>query len=195
MRLWNCRRIRPALKTAPSSLRANDAAKPDMAGGRVHRLALPCGRPVAQAVVGRTEVRAALDHPAREALARHEGRRTARGRLAVPRRREEVCRPLPDVAGHVEEAVAVRREGCRPGMCLRSRRASGSPRGTGPARCSPPALPREILVAPRERRPLEAAACGVLPLGLGRQAPSPPRRRTPLRPRRRPGRPDGDRGR
>src|SRR4051812_12829469 len=60
---WACRARRRA---RPSS---RDAAKADVTGRGVDRLALPCSGAVAQAVVRRTEMRAALDHLAREALA------------------------------------------------------------------------------------------------------------------------------
>ena len=59
-------------------LRPDDAAKADVAGRGVDRLALPRRRPVAEAVVGRAEMRAALDHLAREPLAREQLRRAAR---------------------------------------------------------------------------------------------------------------------
>ena len=68
-------------------------------------------RPVAEAVVRGAEVRAALDDAARE---RSSPALAAGGRAAgwsvAGCRREEVAGPLPDVAGHVVEAVAVRRE-------------------------------------------------------------------------------------
>ena len=51
-------------------------------------------------------VRTTLDDPARDLLV---GRRAAT-RLLIVARREGVSRPLPDVAGHVVEAIAV---GCR----------------------------------------------------------------------------------
>src|SRR5690242_942070 len=43
------------------------AAKADVPGRRVDRLPLASGRPVAQAVVRRAQVRAALGHPSRDA--------------------------------------------------------------------------------------------------------------------------------
>src|SRR5690606_31547015 len=45
--------------------RAQHAAEADVACRGVHRLALPRGRAVAQTVVGRAQVRAALHHPTR----------------------------------------------------------------------------------------------------------------------------------
>jgi hypothetical protein len=48
---------------------ADDAAEPDVRGRRVHGLALASCVSVAEAVVGCAEVRAALGHPARDALA------------------------------------------------------------------------------------------------------------------------------
>ena len=50
--------------------RPDDAPEPDVAGRCVHRLALPGGRAVAVAVVGRAQVRAALGHASRDRLAR-----------------------------------------------------------------------------------------------------------------------------
>src|SRR5215211_6251764 len=85
----------------------DDAAEADVAGRGVDRLALARGGPEAQAVVRGAQVRSALDDPARDALV--GGRPTAR-RPAVTRR-EGIARPLPYVAGHVAQAVAVGREG------------------------------------------------------------------------------------
>ena len=56
-------------------------------------------------------------------------------------------------------------------MCLRSRPTSGSAMGTRPARCSRAGFPSgEVLVSPRERRPVEASSGRELPLLLGRKA-------------------------
>src|SRR5262245_23913698 len=102
-------RFGPRVETARlACLRADDAAEADMARGRIDRLALPGGRPVAQAVVRRAEMRAALDHLAWKPFPRQRLRRAAWrvGRLPV----EPGGRPLPDVPRHVVEAVTVGRE-------------------------------------------------------------------------------------
>ena len=75
--------------------------------------------------------------------------------------------PLPDVAGHVVEAVAVRREGVHRARCRSSRRQRVLAAGTRPARRSSGARRRA-----RARRPRGTAA------PRGRRAP-----RTPTRPR------------
>src|SRR4029079_12245846 len=112
------------LPDASSTIGAPDAAKPDMRGRRVDGLALARGRPVAMTVVRCTEMRPALRDAARDQI---DGIRRIVARRGVhhawvPRRtagvvdgsgvpsRKVVGRPLPDVAGHVEEAVAVRRK-------------------------------------------------------------------------------------
>ena len=137
------------------------------AGRGVHRLALPGRGTVAQAVVRRAEVRAALDHLAREAFA--VPRRWRAARFLVLGRREPVARPLPDVAAHVVEPVAVRREAADRRGALEAVLLQVLPRELAlPGVRHRPAV-REVLVAPGEGRPVEAAAGGVLPLGLGRK--------------------------
>ena len=71
-----------ATRSCGSPSLADDAAEADVRRRRVHRLALPGRRPVAQAVVGGAQVRAALDHLAGEALARQGRRRAARRALS-----------------------------------------------------------------------------------------------------------------
>ncbi len=109
--------------------------------------------------------------PGRVGGAQHGARSSALGAG-----REPVARPLPDVAAHVVEPVAVRGEAADgrraleavllqvlPGELalpgVRHRRAAG-----------------RVLVAPGERRSVEAAARGELPLGLGREFLPRPRR-------------------
>src|SRR4029079_14160117 len=75
--------------------------------------------------------------------------------------------PLPDVAGHVEEAEAVRREGDdrRPGAVAALR-----PPGELPVPVVRTALAVSLrLVAPDEVAGVAPAARGQLPLGLARQ--------------------------
>src|SRR6266487_2430937 len=156
--------------------------------GASFRVHLPGGRPVAQAVVGCAEVRAALDHLARDVLAGLAGRVAALG--AVDPRvagdaarpgglggmawRVEVAGPLPDVAGHVVQAVAVGAErpdgrGPRVPVALEVLPGELALPGVG----HHPSLGRE-LVAPAEDGALQATAGGTLPLRLGRKLRSRP---------------------
>src|SRR3954447_1983895 len=142
------------------------AAEADVRRGRVDRLELAGGRAVAQAVVRRAQVRAALDHATRDVLTRL-GRRAARPCGTVPP--ALVARPFPHVARHVDQPVAVGLEGT-------------GRRGAGVA-VAQQVLPRELtlpgvghhpsarceLVAPGEDGALETAARRVLPLRLRRQ--------------------------
>src|SRR5580704_18028225 len=92
-----------------------------MACRGVDRLSVASGGPVAAAVIWRTEMRAAFQHLARNAdlrpagvvalrlrgpawILRHAARLRSIGRVA---RRPEIRRPLPHVANHIVEAVAV----------------------------------------------------------------------------------------
>src|SRR5262245_13299670 len=87
-----------------------------------------------------------------------------------------VGRPFPDVPGHVVEVVAVRWEASD-----RRRALVAVELRVLPGELALPAVRhrlavREVLVAPGERRAVEPAARGVLPLGLGRQLLARPRR-------------------
>src|SRR5690606_7314248 len=100
---------------------ADDAAKAEVGSGGVDGLRLPGRGSVAPAEIRRAEVGASLDHLARDA----DGRVEALALAAAPRiagnaaglrllgrvaRPVPVGGPLPDVADHVHEAVAVRWE-------------------------------------------------------------------------------------
>src|SRR5215212_6917860 len=101
-----------------------DAPKADMARGSIDRLRVARSRPVAAAVVRRAEMRAALDHLSGNLDVRQRGvvavvlpsaawifGDAARfRRVGLVLRRIPVRRPFPDVADHVVDAVAVRRE-------------------------------------------------------------------------------------
>ena len=107
-----------------------------MAGRRVDRLPLARRGPVTQAIVGRAQVRAALDHVARERVAvpgraAPLGVRGGSGRESIPRR----CRS--------RRRARSRWAGTRPTATFpRSRRCAGSATGTRLARCWPsPARP------------------------------------------------------
>src|SRR5262249_41485769 len=143
-------------------------------------LGLTSRGPVAQAVARSAEVRAALDHPAGDvrpratdvvARLRCLDARVARWRAARARgrvspcaaRRVVVAGPLPDVAGHVEQPVAVRGEqsdGCRAAPSLRA--------GVAPRKAALPEIRHQLaagrlLVAPGENCELESASRGILP--------------------------------
>src|SRR6266581_5288660 len=104
---------------------SHDAAEADVRHAGVDHLRLARGGTVAEAVVRGAEVRAALDHLARDAElrlvrvvalglrddARVDGRAAAGlDDLVGAGGDVPVARPLPDVARHVVEPVAVRRE-------------------------------------------------------------------------------------
>ncbi len=146
-----------------------------MPGGGVLGLALAGGRSVAQAVAGGAQVRSALDHPARIRLGgrrRGTGRGAAAGHRVVPdlvAGRPRVDRPLPDVAGDVEQSV-------RAGGERADRRGAGEAvlQQVLPGELSLPAvgLPPvvdQLLVTPGEPGAVQPAAGGVLPLRLGGQ--------------------------
>lgn len=167
-----------------------------MTGGGVDRLALAGRRPVAQAVVRRAQVRAALDHPARDVrprlawhqaarrighprVARHAARPVVRSPVVRSRARrhcgEVVARPLPDVAGHVVQAVPVGREAPDRGRASLARRLE-----VLPGELALPGVGHHLplgarVVAPGVDRAVQPAAGGELPLGLGRQLLARPR--------------------
>ena len=113
-----------------SSGRADDASESKVARRGVNRLGHPRGRTVTAAVIGRAQIGPALDHLAWETqreltgldalrlLAADDRIDTRHGRAAAGRpirrwstvRGIPVCRPLPHVADHVVQAVAVGRE-------------------------------------------------------------------------------------
>src|SRR3954465_345235 len=100
------------------------AAKPEMAGGGVDRLGMARGGPIAPAVVRRAQMRAALDHLARDldvglagvvapllGTAARIFRHTARlRRVGLMLLRIPVGGPFPDVADHVVHAISIRRK-------------------------------------------------------------------------------------
>src|SRR5215469_6731576 len=109
--------------SSSATLAPDDAAKADVAGGGIDRLGVARSRPVAATVVRRAQVGAALQYLARNAdvglagiVAAFLGRptrilgraaRARHGRLVA--RRPPVRGPLPDVADHVVQAVAIGR--------------------------------------------------------------------------------------
>src|SRR5262245_8353969 len=167
-----------------------DATKADVACRRIDRLRMPGRRPVAAAVVRRAQVRAALEHLpwnpdlrlarvvalllARPARISRRATGLALGggmRLGVP-----VLGPLPGVADHVVEAIAVRREGGHRRRALETVLVQVLVRELAlPGVGHVPAAGRE-LVAPGELGAIGAAARGQLPLGLRRQVLAGPAR-------------------
>src|SRR5215469_769713 len=105
--------------------RPDDAAKADMAHRGVDRLCVAGCRAIPPAVIRRAEMRAALQYLARDRDFRLSGikarlayaaarvLRDAAGfeRVGLVPRGVPVVGPFPDIADHVDEAVAVRREG------------------------------------------------------------------------------------
>src|SRR5262249_33667808 len=86
----------------------HDAAKTNVAGRRVNRLTLPRCRPIAQAVIGRAEMGTAFHHPASDTIAGLARQATGFFEVFGARRRREGGRgPLPYIADHVVEPVAV----------------------------------------------------------------------------------------
>jgi hypothetical protein len=159
-------------------------------GGGVDRLALAGRGTVAQAVARSAQMRAALDHLARDSRRQvaarlgddrvaEDGRAARRCSLTrasagVPRP-EEVAGPLPHVAGHVEQAVAVGRECSGRRGALEAIQEQVLPRELAlPGVGEVPATGREF-VTPHVDRAVEAPAGGELPLGFRRQRLARPR--------------------
>ena len=104
---------------------------------------------------------------------RLSSRRRARSSPRSPGPTIPVGRPLPDVAGHVVEAVAVRRE--RADGRRRAVAVVGAPREVAVPVVREPLARRLGLVAPDVGRAVETAARRPLPLRLGRQRLAGPR--------------------
>lgn len=123
MDLW---RAKPGLAEVSSLQRLGppNTAEANVRGGAVFRLRMTSSRPVATAVVGRTEVGATLQHPPRDAKGRVSlivaffaccCPRIARYAAGLRRGfwmagRPEIASPLPHVADHIVETIAVSRE-------------------------------------------------------------------------------------
>src|SRR6266542_2780389 len=159
-----------------------------MAGPRVNLLRDARGRPVAQTVIRRAEIRATLQYLPRDAYLRRpqinarfflsafrvKARAAGVGYTAVlliP-----VGRPLPDVAGHVIKSVAVRRERTdwRRALITVGQQIHDWEFAL-PGIGHHLAVRRE-LVSPGVGRAFESSARGELPLGFGRQFLAPPSR-------------------
>src|SRR5688500_16308363 len=166
----------------------NDASEADVAHPGVDHLRPASAGAIAHAVAAGTEVGAALDHLAGHSelrlppvVAGVDGAASritrnaagsvdfARMAIGVP-----VGGPIPDIAGHVVQPVAVRREGSD-----WSRRAVASIRS--PREIAVPEIGETVvcgfrLVTPGEHRLIKAASCRCFPLGLSRQAAAGPAR-------------------
>ena len=84
-------------------------------------------------------------------------------------RREEIARPLPDVAGHVVQARSRWAGSDSPETCPRTRQSAGSARGTRPARCWPSSDPWARTRLPTRRSRPPAHRGREFPLRLGGQ--------------------------
>lgn len=120
----NCRLFIFILISSICLRRTQHTSESDMASGSVDCLRVARRRPVALAVIGRTKIRAALDHFSCDARSRL--RRIVALRLSDPawvaRRATRsagnmrvtggipILGPLPDIAGHIEQAVTVGRK-------------------------------------------------------------------------------------
>src|SRR5258705_8322152 len=103
----------------------HDTSKSYVARGRIDRLRMACGRPVATAIIRRAQMRAAfqnfpgnsdlrlagIEAPLLAAAARILGNTARLRRVRFMLLRVPVGRPLPDISDHVVNAVAVRRKG------------------------------------------------------------------------------------
>src|SRR6202035_2884212 len=127
------------------------------ADGGISRL--PRRRPIAHAEIDRAQIGPALDDAK---LAAEIDRRcnAAGGGAATP----HVLRPLPDIAGHVVEAVAVVRKTADRGCSLESLAAEVERREDSAPMIGLRRLVAVILIAPVEPRAIEPAARGELPL-------------------------------
>src|SRR5204863_5533929 len=152
-----------------------------MAGRRVDALRHPRRGPIAPAIVRRAQIRPALHDLARDL---HGGRPGVVARVALAAARivdraaraldfrvllVPIRRPFPDVAGHVVEAVAVRRERADRRGPLEAVLEQVLPRELALPEVRVRLAARRELVAPAILRAVEAAARGELPLGFARQ--------------------------
>jgi sec-independent protein translocase protein TatC len=159
---------------------AQDGPKPDVVGAEVGFLGLAGRRAVAQAEIGGTEPRAALDGDPRHAGGAHARReRCTRPlgvfcRLGVVAGEVEVAGVFPDIAGHVEEAVAVGLEAADRGRAVVAIQGLVRDRKAALPGIGQPAVDGVVAVAPAIGRTLEPAPGGELPFGLGRQVAAEP---------------------
>src|SRR4051794_9040428 len=140
-----------------------DAAKPDVAAGRLRCVAAAGGNAVAPAVRVVAKVRPAAHRPG---LSPRRAAGVGAFVTGVEGRMEPVCTPLPDIPCHVVEAEAVRRE-------LADRAGAEEPvlqRVVPRERALPHVHPvlaiRLEVISPGEPPALQSSACGVLPFGL-----------------------------
>src|SRR6516225_2710944 len=167
----------------PCSMDSSDAAEADMAHAAVDHLCMPRRGPVSPAVVGRAEKRASLDDLARDARARllrvvarlHPAARRPRRPAAGLRwvgfvaLGEPVAGPLPDIADHVVEAVAIGREAADRRGALEAVGLQILPRKIPLPESRHHASPGGELLAPGVFGALQPAAGGELPFRLARQ--------------------------
>src|SRR5262249_55115358 len=144
----------------------HDAAKTNVASRSIDRLRLARRRPVAQAIVGRAQVRAAFHHPASgvsAALARHTAGFS--GYFAAVRG-EAGSGPLPHTPDHVEEAIAFRGTGIDRRGALVAVELEVLPGKSALPRVGHCPPVRRNRFTPRVSRAVETAAGGEFPFGL-----------------------------
>ena len=177
--------VKPFRRSSP------DAPEADVAHAGVDHLRAPGGRPVAQAVGVGAQVRAALDHLAADPELRL-GRVVARLEVAAPRvlRRaagdpaSSGCRLVHQSSVHSQTLPAMSKSpnplaGKLPTGAVRRKPLSPVLRHgkSGPSQVLAMILPPGRASSPQvNARPVEAAARGVLPLGLGGQGGAGPGR-------------------
>src|SRR4029079_18674251 len=163
--------------------RTDDAAEAEMTGRCVNRFREARRRPIAAAGGGRTEVRAAFDDFAWNPDLRLTRivafallwsswiiRRAARLQHLVRMPRHiPVGRPLPDVADHVVESVAVRGKSADRRRTFVSVACEVLPGELTLPRVSHMTVARQECVAPGVSCSLEPTSCGEFPLSLSRQ--------------------------
>src|SRR5436309_9866066 len=162
---------------------SDDAPETDMACRGVDRLGMARGGTIAAAIVRCAQMRAAFKHFAwnfdvwlTRVVARGLGpaarirRNAARLRgIGIVRLRIPISRPLPDIADHVVQAVAVSWECGDRGCALEAVRAKILAREFALPGIRHMLALRHELIAPGKLGAVKPTACGEFPFGLGRQ--------------------------
>src|ERR1700730_6980757 len=161
----------------------NDAAEADMAHAAVDHLRVARRRAIAPAVVRGTEKRATFDDLARNRELRSSGIETGlyrpAPRIVWPAGRvfgvrhmasaEPIGGPFPDISRHIEQPVAICREGAHRRGPLETVGTEVLPREFALPSVRHLAASRGELLAPDKFGAVQSAAGREFPLGLGRQ--------------------------
>src|SRR5262245_37657788 len=151
------------------SERPHDAAKANVASRRVDRLGLARRWPVAQAVVGRAQVRAAFHHPAGGVSAGRSPHLAGLSGYFATGRCEAPLGPLPHIPDHVVEAIAVCGKGVDRRGAFVAVELEVLPGETALPRVGHRPPLRSKRFAPGVGRAVETAARGEFPFGLDGQ--------------------------